>query len=467
MATITRRPFVRHLSTTPTMHVTHFRRGGIRHAGAGQAFWFRPLDAAISEVPLDDRELSVVVSLRTADLQQLSAPVTATYRIVDPDLAARRIDFSIDLVTGTWTEQPLDAIAAPLHGATTAAVVHLLQPRTLDNALRADLAELGAAATAMLAADARLTDLGIAIVGVRFSLLRAEPDVERALQTPARETIQQDADKATFARRALAVEREAAIGENELSNQVELARRQEELVQARGRNSRIEAEQAAAAAAIAVDAEAERIRTNAQARADADRALGEAAGAAEQARMAALRDVPVEVLTALAMRELAGNLPSIDHLTVTPDLLTDLVGRLGGRAPRRRDNRRDTEMTTPRAVIVHRASELTELLARTARAARSPSSSISEARASPPFGAAVVLVERQVRQRHGMAELHPPDRSGCRGHDHRSDALDDAHRGALLRRGQPPRSRLRRRPARRGRTALLHELGVAALRARR
>jgi hypothetical protein len=42
MATITRRLFVRHLSTTPTMHVTHFRRGGIRHAGAGQAFWFRP-----------------------------------------------------------------------------------------------------------------------------------------------------------------------------------------------------------------------------------------------------------------------------------------------------------------------------------------------------------------------------------------------------------------------------------------
>jgi len=332
MATITTRPFVRHLSTTPTMHVTHLRRGTLRHAGTGQAFWFRALDAAISEVPLDDRELSVVVSLRTADLQQLSAPVTATYRIVDPELAARRIDFSINLSSGAWAEQPLDAIAAPLHGATTAAVVHLLQPRTLDSALRADLADLGAAATAMLAADTRLTDLGIAIVGVRFSLLRAEPDVERALQTPAREAIQQDADKATFARRALAVEREAAIGENELSNQVELARRQEELVAARGRNARLEAEQSAAAATIAVDAEAERIRTSAEARADADRVLGEAAGAVERARMAALQNVPVEVLTALALRELAGNLPSIEHLTVTPDLLTDLVGRLGARA---------------------------------------------------------------------------------------------------------------------------------------
>jgi hypothetical protein len=96
-------------------------------------------------VPLDDRELSVVVSLRTADLQQLSAPVTATYRIVDPDLAARRIDFSIDLVTGTWTEQPLDAIAAPCTARRPPPSCTCCS-RALDNALRADLAELGAAA---------------------------------------------------------------------------------------------------------------------------------------------------------------------------------------------------------------------------------------------------------------------------------------------------------------------------------
>ena len=42
------------------------------------------------------------------------------------------------------------------------------------------------------------------------------------MQTPAREAIQQDAERATFERRALAVEKEAAIGENELANQVEL-----------------------------------------------------------------------------------------------------------------------------------------------------------------------------------------------------------------------------------------------------
>lgn len=51
------------------------------------------------------------------------------------------------------------------------------------------------------------------MIGIRFALLRPEPEVERALQLPAREQVQQEADKATFERRALAVER-AAVGEN-------------------------------------------------------------------------------------------------------------------------------------------------------------------------------------------------------------------------------------------------------------
>ena len=45
---------------------------------------------------------------------------------------------------------------------------------------------------AMLANDTRLTDLGIQIVGVRFSPLRAEPDVERA---PARHRVRHVAER--------------------------------------------------------------------------------------------------------------------------------------------------------------------------------------------------------------------------------------------------------------------------------
>jgi hypothetical protein len=68
------------------------------------------------------------------------------------------------------------------------------------------------------------------VIGTRVVALRPEPDVEKALQTPARELLQQETDRATHERRALAVERERAIAENELQNQIELARREEQLV---------------------------------------------------------------------------------------------------------------------------------------------------------------------------------------------------------------------------------------------
>lgn len=55
-------------------------------------------------------------------------------------------------------------------------------------------------------------------------------DVEKALGTPAREQLQQDADRATYERRALAVECERAIAENELQNKIELARRRSSLL---------------------------------------------------------------------------------------------------------------------------------------------------------------------------------------------------------------------------------------------
>ena len=57
--------------------------------------------------------------------------------------------------------------------------------------------------------------------------------------------MQQEADRATFERRAVAVERERAIGENELQTQIELARREEQLVAQRGANARREAEEEA------------------------------------------------------------------------------------------------------------------------------------------------------------------------------------------------------------------------------
>ena len=179
-----------------------------------------------------------------------------------------------------------------------------------------------------LTADSRLAETGIAVIGVRVIALRPEPEVEKALRTPAREQIQQEADRATYERRAMAVEREGAIAENELQNQIELARREEHLIAQRGANARRQAEEAAAASRIEADAQADAEQRLAEARAAGTRALGEAAAAGEAARVSAYRDLPQASVLALAAKDLAGSLPQIGTLVLAPDLLAPLLSNL-------------------------------------------------------------------------------------------------------------------------------------------
>ncbi|BCB73726.1 SPFH domain-containing protein [Phytohabitans flavus] len=333
MADITSRLFLRHLRGAPTAYVRHVVRGRVRHEGVGTSFWYRPLHAVLSEVPVDDRELPLLFHARTADFADVTVQATVTYRMSEPALAATRLDFSIDPLRGGWRGQPLDQVATLLAELAQQPALDLLARVSLTEAL-AGIATVREAVASALAGDQRLAEIGASVVSSRVVAIRPEPEVERALQTPTREAVQQEADRASYARRAVAVEQERAIAENELQNKIELARREQQLVEQRGANDRRTAELEAAAKLVTSQGQTDRARLAAeserareQARADGVRAVGLASAEAEAARLAAYRDVPESVLYALALEKLAGQLPQIGELTITPDVITKLVGR--------------------------------------------------------------------------------------------------------------------------------------------
>ena len=340
MADITRRFNLRHLRGSSTSWVRHYASGQVKHEGIGQSFWYRPLTAVLSEVPVDDRELPLLFHARTSDFADVTVQATVSYRIADPQRAASRLDFSIDANNGTWRAQPLDQIATLLAELAQQPALDLLARMPLTEALTGGTSPVRAALTSALGADERLTETGVGVVGARVVAIRPEPELERALQTPTREAVQQDADRATYERRAVAVERERAIAENELQSKIELARRQNQLVEQDGTNARRQAELEASAQLVAAQGRAEReqvtaasaaeaARVTASAQAEGVKEMGLAQADGEAARMAAYRDLPDAVLQMLALRELAGNLPQIGQLTVTPDVLTGLLTRLG------------------------------------------------------------------------------------------------------------------------------------------
>lgn len=332
MADITRLAGFRHLRGSPITHVRHLEHGRLVHAGTAQSFWFWPLNTALSEVPIDDRELPLLFHARTADFQDVTVQTTVTFRITDPALAASHIDFSIDPDSGRWRSAPLQQLTSLLTEAAQQQALGLLARTPLATALADGVSAVRDRIEAGLTSDPRLAETGLAVVGVRVVAIRPEPDVEKALQTPTREQVQQDADRATFERRALAVERERAIAENELQTQIELAKREEQLVAQRGLNARRQAEESAAASAIETDAQAARERQLTEVRAEGTKAMGEAKAAAEAAWLGAYRELSEATLLGLAVRELAANLPKIQSLVLTPDLLAPVLARLGSPA---------------------------------------------------------------------------------------------------------------------------------------
>ncbi len=325
MAEIRRFPLFSHLRSESNVHVIRTRNGQRVADGRGLAFWFRPLTHSVAEIPLGDREFAFVAHGRSKDFQKITVQGAVAWRVGDPDSASTRLDFTIDLATGAPKGRPLEQIETLVGGlaeqvvqrAVAAHPVHALLGEALD-------ATQQGIATA-IEGHAALAALGIEIVGVRVGDIKPSPEVEKALQTPTRERIQQSADEATFGRRAMAVEKERAIAENELHNRIELAKRESELIDQRGLNARREAVESVEAARISADGQAARKRQASETEAERVRQLALARADGERARLALYEALTPQVILSLAAQDFARKLQRIDHLNLSPELLGPML----------------------------------------------------------------------------------------------------------------------------------------------
>jgi hypothetical protein len=319
MASIRNFGFFAQLKSEASNHVIRTRNGQVKQSGRGLVFWFRPETASIAEVPMDDREMTLFIKGRSQDFQAVSAQGTIGWHVVDPELLASRVDFAIALATGKPQNEPIERIEARIAGIANQAALQYLAQAPVRALLDAGPEPLRARLETLLAADPTLAAIGVAAVAVRLTNVAPSSELERALQTPTFEALQQKADEATFERRALAVEKERAIAENELATKTELARREKELIAEEADNARNRATGLAEARGVEAGAEAERIRL-----------IEGAKAAAEAQHIAVYRDVPPAVLMALAAQQLAGKLETIEHVNITPDLLASVLGAFRG-----------------------------------------------------------------------------------------------------------------------------------------
>ncbi|MFN9754804.1 MAG: SPFH domain-containing protein [Planctomycetota bacterium] len=346
MADIRRFPLFRHLRAEPSVWVLHWHKGKLAQSGRGLCFWYRPLVTGLAEIPLDDREQAFLFAGRTLDFQEANVQGAVTFRVKEPELLAQRLDFSIDVETGKWLQEPLAQLAAIVTQLAQQAATDYLAHTPLRAVLQEGVQALRARIDAFLRDGGELSGMGIELASVRIGKITPTSELEKALQAPTREQLQQSADEATFARRALAVEKERAIAENELQNKIELARRAQNLIQQEGQNARRRSEEAAAAKRIdvvalaaerrvAAEAESDIVKQRADADAHAVELVESARNRAEAAKLEAWGRLPAGVLNALALREVAQRLRRIDRVSLGSDALGSLLGDLAHAGARR------------------------------------------------------------------------------------------------------------------------------------
>jgi regulator of protease activity HflC (stomatin/prohibitin superfamily) len=195
-------------------------------------------------------------------------PRTRRYRSEDPDRLNQRIVNIVQVYTRNE-----------------------LQQLSLEDALRSS-ERLARSVVEHIRGEQSLVDMGVECLSLFFTSIKASPEMTRALEAEYRESLQKRADQAIYSRRAEAVEQERKIKQNELSTEVDLEKRRQDLVDLQGTNARKQAE---------FEAEATRIS------------------------LTPYTELDSRLLMALAFRDFAENADKIGNLTITSEILEQLL----------------------------------------------------------------------------------------------------------------------------------------------
>src|SRR5262249_8323848 len=154
----------------------------------------------------DDRSMVLFFSGRSKDFQAITVQGDLTWHVVDPKVLGDRIDFSIDLANGRYTGKPIEQIEGLLNGLAQQVATQYFAEANVQETLNAGIEALRKRLEDALTGADRIAGMGLEISAIRLKSIAPSAELEKALQTPTFEALQQKADQAVYERRALAVE---------------------------------------------------------------------------------------------------------------------------------------------------------------------------------------------------------------------------------------------------------------------
>jgi hypothetical protein len=277
----------------PTEYILAQTNGRIFRQGPGRAFWYLPHRTSIALVPVATTDVTFVFNETTGNFQVVTLQGQFTYRIAAPQTIASLLNFIINPRTRAYRSEDPARLNQRITNIVQMYTRNELQQLELEDALRSS-ERLARSVMEHIRTEQSLAALGVECLSIFFTSIKATPEMARALEAEYREALQKRADQAIYSRRAEAVEQERKIKQNELSTEVDLEQRRQSLVDLQGANARKKAE---------FEAEALRIQ------------------------LTPYQTLDTRLLMALAFRDFATNAQKIGNLTITSEILEQLLNK--------------------------------------------------------------------------------------------------------------------------------------------
>ncbi len=275
----------------PTEYILAYANGRIFRQGAGKTFWYLPRRTSIVLVPIATTDITFAFNETTGNFQAVTLQGQCTYRISAPQTSARLLNFTINPRTRKYHSEDPARLNQRIINIVQMYTRKELQELSLEDALRVS-ERLARRVMEQIREEQSLTELGVECLSLFFTSVKATPEMTRALEAEYRELLQKRADQAIYSRRAEAVEQERKIKQNELSTEVDLEQRRQDLVDLQGSNARKQAAFAAEATSM---------------------------------QLTPYKEVDSRLLMALAFRDFADNASKIGNLTITSEILEQLL----------------------------------------------------------------------------------------------------------------------------------------------
>ena len=283
--------WIQYFKGEPTEYILAYSNGKVFRQGAGKAFWYWKHSTSIVLVPASTTDALFVLNEATGNFQAVTLQGQITYRIAQPETIAGLLNFTINPKTRQYLSDDPEKLNQRIVNIVQTLTRKELAGLSLEDAL-SSAETMGRTVLTQMQQEPALAAMGVECLSLFYTSIKATPEMTKALEAEYREALQKRADQAIYARRADAVEQERKIKQNELSTSIDLEKRRQELVDLQGENARKQAE---------FEAEATRIKFGPYLNLDA------------------------RLLTALAFRDFAGNSQKIGNLTITSEILEQLL----------------------------------------------------------------------------------------------------------------------------------------------